>query len=378
MIPYGLQTIEDDDVQAVVDVLKSNRLSQGSNVNQFEADLASYAGTKYAAVLSNGTTALHATYFAFGLKSGDEIITTPLTFAATSNAALWQGAKPVFVDIGEDGNIDWRLIEAKITDKTKIIAPVDYMGRPACISEIMVLAKKFNLKVLEDACQALGAFVDGKPAGSQSDAAVFSFHPVKTITTGEGGAVITNDPEIYRLVKQFSTHGLTKTGLQNESLGGWYMEMQFLGQNYRLTDMQCALGISQLKKVDRFVAQRQVLVKRYNEAFAVCPDLILPPADTKEISSAWHLYVVRLAGKLVNKRAEFFAFLHEQGIAAQVHHIPVYFHPYYRDLGYKPGLCPRAEAWYESCLSLPLYPTLSVEDQDKVIEAVLTFLRIQQ
>lgn len=374
MIPYGRQTIEADDIEAVVAALQSERLTQGTLVDDFERALADYIGVAHAAVFANGTAALHAAYAAFGIGPGDEVITTPLTFAATTNAALWQGAKPVFVDIGEDGNIDYQAIESHITHKTKIIAPVDYMGRPVAIDQIMELADHHKIKVLEDACHALGAVYHNQPVGSMSDASVFSFHPVKSITTGEGGAVLTNDSKLYQYMKQFGTHGLTKTNFKNPVPGPWYMEMQFLGQNYRLTDIQSALGISQLKKIDRFIAARKQIAETYTAAFKNHPNIIVPFGDSETIRSSWHLYVIRLTGTMATKRAALFTYLQDKGIMPQVHYVPVYHHPYYRALGYVPGLCPRAEAWYDSCISLPLYPTLQPEEQETVIRAVLDFV----
>lgn len=373
MIPYGHQSIDEDDIAAVLSVLRADRIAQGPLVEIFEKKLAEYAGARFAVVTSNGTTALHAAYAAIGLSAGDEIITSPITFPATTNAALWQGAVPVFVDVDSTtGNIDPELIEEAITPKTKAIVPIDYTGRPADLQRIQDIAKKHNLVVVEDACQALGGSYHGKKIGSVSDLTVFSFHPVKTITTGEGGAVLTDNEEWYRKMKMFVTHGVTKTDLSISSPGSWYFEMQMLGNNYRLTDIQAALGLSQLEKVDHFVSARRALALRYHEAFSGLDAIAIPPLDTPDVISAWHLYVVRLRKQLKEKRADIFERLQDAGIGVQVHHIPVHYHPYYRELGYTKGLCPKAEIWYESIISLPLYPQLTKEDQDTVIKEVIS------
>lgn len=371
MIPYGRQCVEADDIAAVVKVLESDWLTQGPMVEEFERALADYCGVKFAVVTSNGTTALHTAYAAMGLASGDEIITSPITFPATTNAALWQSAHPVFVDVdASTGNIDVNKIRAKITSRTKALAPIDYTGRPAALNEINQLAKEFNLIVVEDACQALGARYHGKAIGSLSDLSVFSFHPVKSITTGEGGAVLTNNEDYYKKMKRFITHGVAKTDFINPSPGPWYFEMQMLGNNYRLTDIQCALGLSQLKKLDHFITLRRSIAERYHEAFKTVPQLIVPSLDSPEIQSAWHLYALRLAPELVHRRSEIFTSLRAKGIGVQVHHIPVHLHPYYQKLGYQKGQYPNAEAFYNAEISLPIYPTLVADDQAYVIKTV--------
>lgn len=375
MIPYSRQLVEDDDIAAVVEVLRSDYLTQGPRIMEFEDKLAHYCGAKYAVVVANGTAALHTAYYAAGLQTDDEIISSSITFPATTNAALWQGAKPVFVDVEENtGNIDANLIEEKITAKTKAIVPIDYTGRPANLDKIIAIAKKHNLIVVEDACQALGASYSGKKIGSISDLTVFSFHPVKSITTGEGGAILTNNEEYYKKMKRFVTHGVIKKDFINESPGEWYFEMQILGMNYRLTDLQCALGISQLKKVDRFVERRQEIVNKYHQAFADNKNIDLPPLDTVDAKSAWHLYVIKLNGDLVDKRSEVFKRLKNFGIDVNVHHIPVYYHPYYEQLGYRRGICPKAEKYYEMIVSLPIYPGLTEEQQDFVIKSIIKVL----
>lgn len=379
MIPYGHQFIDNDDIQAVVDVLRSDCLTQGPKIDEFEKKLATYCGAKYAVVVNNGTAALHTAYAAAGLKPGDEFITSPLTFPATSNAGLWQGAKPVFVDIeAETGNINVDLIEEKINSKSKVIVPIDFSGRPVNLNKVREIAKKYKLIIIEDACQALGATYKNKKIGSISDLTVFSFHPVKTITTGEGGAVLTNNEEYYKIMKKFITHGITKINFVNDSPGDWYFEMQLLGVNYRLTDLQCALGISQLKKVDKFVGQRKEIAKRYNNAFKDLDMIELPIIDDVEVQSAWHLYVIRLKDFLIPHRAEIVKELKASGIGVQIHHIPTHTHPYYQKLGYKIGSVPVAEKFYQKIISLPLYPGLKMEDQDLVVKKFTEILKFYE
>ncbi|MDP2669395.1 MAG: UDP-4-amino-4,6-dideoxy-N-acetyl-beta-L-altrosamine transaminase [bacterium] len=369
MIPYSHQSIDEDDIKAVVDVLKSDWLTQGPKVQEFENALAKKVGAKYAVVFSNGTAALEAAYFAADLKQGDEIITSPLTFAATANAALWQGAKVVFADIEADsGNIDPKKVEKKITSKTKAIVPVDYSGLPVRLDELKALAEKHKLLLIEDAAHALGAEYlstgsrQAKKVGSISDMTMLSFHPVKSITTGEGGAITTNRQDFYDKLLLYRGHGF-KNG-----------EMQELAHNYRMTDIQAALGISQLKKLDKFIQARKKIAARYGEAFAGNKNLILPK-EYEGASSSWHLYPLRLAGSPpaggAGKRAEIFKKLRDAGIGVQVHYIPVYLHPYYQKLGYKAGLCPKAEAFYEAEISIPVFPDLTEKDQEFVIEKII-------
>ncbi|MBI5728523.1 MAG: UDP-4-amino-4,6-dideoxy-N-acetyl-beta-L-altrosamine transaminase [Candidatus Magasanikbacteria bacterium] len=371
MIPYGRQTIDEADIAAVVEVLRSDWLTQGPKVAEFEEALAAYCGARYAVAVANGTAALHAAFVAAGIGPGNEFITSPITFPATSNVGLWQGARPVFVDIDPaTGNIDPTGIEPAITKKTKAIVPIDYTGRPVNLSAIRAIAEEHGLPVIEDACQALGAEFGKYKIGSRSAYTVFSFHPVKSITTGEGGAILTNDERAYRLMKRFITHGVERQRFSSAPPGEWYFEMQLLGQNYRLTDIQSALGLSQLKKLDVFIAARREIANRYTRALADLPFIATPPADTDECRSAWHLYVIRVRAGLAGKRDEAFRRLRAAGIGVNLHHIPVYLHPYYRQLGFAPGLCPRAERFYEEIISLPLYPTLSLSDQKRVIDAV--------
>lgn len=371
MIPYGHQSISSGDVEEMVKILQSDWLTQGPKIEEFEKKIADYCGAKYAVVMNSGTAALHAAYFAADFKQGDEFITSAMTFVATSNAGLWQGARPIFVDIDQEtGNIDSDKIEAAITSRTRAIVPIDYAGRPADFKKIKTIAEKYNLLVIEDGCHALGASYFGTKIGNVSDMTIFSFHPVKGITTGEGGAVLTNNEAWYKKMKMFITHGITKNDFINNSTGAWYFEMQGLGQNYRLTDFQCALGISQLKRLDSLIEKRHAIMRRYNEGLKNIPTLTLPPEDSADVFSAWHLYVVNLKSVFANKRAEVFAKLREANIGVQVHYIPVYMHPYYRRNGYANTSLPITEQFYNTCLSLPIFPDLSEFDQAEVISTL--------
>ncbi|MBI3046073.1 MAG: UDP-4-amino-4,6-dideoxy-N-acetyl-beta-L-altrosamine transaminase [Candidatus Harrisonbacteria bacterium] len=379
MIPYGHQSIDKSDIEAVTKVLKSDWLSQGPKIAEFEEALAKYCGAKYAVIFSSGTAALHAAYFAAGLKSGDEFITTPLTFAATANPGLYLGAKPVFADIAEDLNLDPKEAVKKINSKTRIISVVDFAGLPAKLEEFKKIAREHNLVLVEDGCHALGASYKGKKIGSVADMTAFSFHPVKSITTGEGGAVLTDNKDYYEKMKVFRHHGIVRDPekFKMKSHGDWYHEMQELGYNYRITDIQAALGISQLKRLDKFIKARKKIAAAYNKAFKKFSDKLELPSDNKDFSSSWHIYVIRLKGALVKKRSGIFKKLREAGIGVQVHYLPVYWHPYYQSLGFKKGLCPKAEAYYEAAISLPIFPDLKSKDQKfivkKLIEIIKTF-----
>ena len=326
-------------------------------------------------VFNSGTSALHGAYFSLGLSENDEFITTPITFVATSNAGLYLGTKPVFLDIESDtGNIDVNKIEEKITEKTKLISVVHYSGHPVDMEKVKQIANKHGLKIVEDACHALGAMYKREKIGSckYSNATVFSFHPVKHITTGEGGAVLTNDKEIYEKLLMFRNHGITKNSNKflNKPDGDWYYEMQFLGYNYRMTDIQASLGISQLKKLDSFVKRRREIAKIYNEAFKDNP-YFDTPVEKDYAFHSYHLYPIRLKDEYKEKKKEIFKDLRKEGIGVQVHYIPVYRQPFYQKLGYKKGLCPNAEDFYEREISIPIYPTMGDEDMDFVIQKVL-------
>lgn len=373
MIPYGRQSINAADIKAVTAVLTSDFLTQGPQAEAFEQALAKECGATYALVFSSGTAALHAAYFSVGLTAKDEFITSPLTFAATANAGLYLGAKPIFADVDEHGNLDPEEVTKKLTPRTKAIVAVDYAGFPARLQELRAIAEKAGIVLIEDACHALGATYHGKPIGTHSDLTVFSFHPVKSITTGEGGAVLTENKRCYEKMKSFRVHGIIKDTKRftHTADGDWYSEMHTLGFNYRLTDIQASLGLSQLKRLHTFMEKRREKALQYDTAFAPYSDKIILPVWKEGSSlSALHLYPLRLReGTLARKRM--FVALRDAGIGAQVHYLPVYMHPYYEELGYKKGLCPHAEAFYESVLSLPLFPDLRARDQKHVIQTVI-------
>ena len=372
-IPYSHQSIDDADIQEVLNVLMSDWLTQGPKVKEFEDSLSAYCGARYAVVFSSGTAALHGAYFAAGLAGGDEIVTSPMTFLATANAALFLGGRAVFVDIEPDsGNIASELIEQAITRKTKAIIPIHYSGHPVEMKEIAEIAGRHNLILIEDACHALGAKYLDTTIGDckYSDMAVFSFHPVKSVTTGEGGAVLTNNESFCKKLVMFRQHGVTKESDafvdKGESHGQWYYEMQCLGYNYRLTDIHSALGISQLKKLDRFIQRRREIAGIYTEAFKDNTFFDIP-VEKSYAGSSWHLYPIRLKDKYKAEKAEIFAKLREKGLGVQVHYIPVHLQPYYQELGCAKGLCPNAEDFYEREISVPLYQTMSDEDVRYVI-----------
>ncbi len=366
-IPYGRQMIDEEDIQAVVDVLRSDYLTTGPSITEFEQKVAKRVGARYAVAIANGTAALHGACFAAGIGEGDEVITTPITFAASSNCVLYCGGKPIFADIKADTyNIDPEDIRRKITDKTKAIIAVHFTGQPCEMDEIHKLAREHNLVVIEDAAHALGADYKGRPIGSISDMTTFSFHPVKHITSGEGGMITTNDEELYKRLVLFRSHGITRDeSLLSDNEGPWYYEQQELGYNYRITDIQCALGASQMNKLDSFVSKRRELVQRYQDAFEGISGIVTP-RELKGCNSSWHLYVIQ-----VKNRKEVFQGLRAAGIGVNVHYIPVYHHPYYRRNGYADVICSNAEQLYGGMISLPLYPGLAKEQQDYVIEKVL-------
>lgn len=372
-IGYGHQYIDDADIQAVVDVLKSDYLTCGPEIDKAEKKLCEITGAKYAVLLANGTAALHAMCSAAGIGPGDEVITTPMTFAASANCALYCGARPVFADINMDTyNIDPNSIEKCITDRTKAVVAVDFTGQAVEIDRIRKICDKHGLVFLEDAAHSLGTKYNGGTVGSLADMTEFSFHPVKTCTAGEGGAVTTNDHELYKKLILFRTHGITRDQelMDKESEGGWYYQQVDLGYNYRITDMQAALLCSQLDKLDMFATRRKELVKRYDEAFGSMPEIVVQK-EIPESDSVRHLYILQLdLDKLKCGRKEIFEALQAEGVGVNVHYIPTYLFPYYRKLGYKEGICPNAEKLYEKIISIPLYYGLSNEQQDGVICAV--------
>ena len=376
MIGYGHQYIDDSDIEAVVKVLKSDYLTQGPSVTQFEKTICEITGAKYCVSVSNATAGLHIAVAALGLETGAEGITTPNTFLASSNCMVYNNVKPVFADINPVSyNIDPVEIEKHITSKTKLLIPVHFAGLPCEMDKISAIAKKNNLHVIEDAAHAIGSqYADGSYVGNckYSDMTVFSFHPVKTITTGEGGAVTTNDEKLYQKLLMLRSHGTTKDEkLLTKNPGPWYYEMQSLGFNYRMTDMQAALGCSQLAKLDFFKKRRREVVAMYNKAFADMKYL-KTPTEPENVSSCFHLYATQIAFTALGKtRSQVMAELREKGIGTQVHYIPVPTQPFYKKTyGYKDGDYPKAERYYEQELSLPLYPGLSDEEVRMVVNAV--------
>lgn len=368
-IPYGRQNIDEDDINAVVEVLKSDYVTTGPKVNEFEKKVAEYCGAKYAVAIANGTAALHAACIAAGIGTGDEVITTPITFVASSNCVLYCGGTPVFADIDPHTyNINPEDIESKITPKTKAIIAVHLTGQPCDMERINEIAKKHNLLVIEDAAHALGAEYKGKKIGSISDMTTFSFHPVKHITTGEGGMILTNNKDLYEKLLLARTHGITKNqDMMEQCDGGWYYEQQSLGYNYRITDIQCALGISQMDKLNKFVEERRKIAGIYDNAFRNYPKITIP-YQMEDCKNSYHLYVIQ-----VENRKEVFDKMREAGIGVNVHYIPVYTQPYYRHNGYDTVICKNAEQYYDKALSLPIYPGLTEEQQQYVIDKVIEY-----
>jgi perosamine synthetase len=371
-LPYGRQSVDEADITAVVEVLRSDWLTTGPKVSEFEEAFAARVGAADAVSFSSGTAALHAAAFAAGLKSGEEAITTPMTFAATANCVLYQGATPVFADVRRDTlNLDPEQIEKRISSQTKAILPVDYAGHPAELGPILEIARRHGLIVIEDACHALGAEYGGRRVGSIADMTVFSFHPVKHITTGEGGMVATNNPRLAETLRRFRNHGISSDARQRQSTGQWHYEMVLLGFNYRLPDIVCALGIQQLKRLDANLARRREIAARYSAAFRKTSGVI-PPAVRPEVNPAWHLYAIRLdLEKLTADRAQIFRALRAENIGVNVHYIPVHLHPYYRErFGYKGGEFPVAEDGYARLISLPMFHGMNDRDVEDVIRAV--------
>jgi UDP-4-amino-4,6-dideoxy-N-acetyl-beta-L-altrosamine transaminase len=358
MLPYGHQWVDESDIQAVVEALKSDYLTTGSRVNEFEERLAEYCGAKYAVVVSSGTSALHCACYAVGIKNGDEVITTPITFFATLASIMFCGGRPVLSDIDETLNINPCLLKNRITTKTKAIIPVDMAGHPADLDKINIIAKIHGLKVIEDACHALGAEYKGKKVGGLSDLTVFSFHPVKAITTFEGGAVLTNNRVYYEKMLSFRNHNINRKD-------NWHYEINEAGYNYRLSDVACAMGISQLKKLDYFIDRRRFIADQYNEAFKDMGEIIRP-IERDNVKSAYHLYIIQL--KTLD-RDKFIEELSKRNIGAQIHYIPCHLQPAMRKY-YKQGDFPVAEKYYSRCLSLPIFPKMTDEDIQDVINNV--------
>jgi perosamine synthetase len=373
-IPYGRQWIGPEEIRAVVSVLKSDYLTQGPKIQEFENAIASAVGAKYAIAVANGTAALHLAAKVLNLKPGDEVITTPISFLATSNAALYVGAKPIFVDIEPTTQcIDPRLIEKKITAKTKAIFVTDFAGHPADMKSISAIAKNYGLFVVEDAAHALGSTYNGVKVGSclHADMTIFSFHPVKHITTGEGGAITTNNRKFHERLCDLRTHGVTRDPrkLLTKGSGAWYYEMRELGFNYRMTEIQAVLGIEQLKKLKGFVARRRNIARTYNRSFS---DLagILTPVELPGMRHAYHIYVIRLGSGLADQRKAIFTELQRCGLGVQVHYIPIPSQPYYRERGYRSDDCPKAVNYYRSAISLPMYSKMTDGEVDRVVRIV--------
>lgn len=372
-ISYGHQYIDEEDIQAVADVLRSDYLTCGPKIAEAEKALCEVTGAKYAVVCSNGTSALHIACQAAGVQPGDEVITTPITFAASANCALYCGARPVFADINEETyNIDPERVRELTTDKTKAVVAVDFTGQSVELDELLEHCHAHGITLIEDGAHVIGTKYKGKCNGSIADMTTLSFHPVKTVTCGEGGAVLTNSEEFYRKLLLYRAHGITRDPslMEHEPDGPWYYEQLALGMNYRMTDMQAALLISQLKKLPMFVERRKAIVKQYNEAFLKLPQIVvqkeIPESDTTR-----HLYILRInPEKLSIDRRQFFDALAAENICCNVHYIPTYYFPYYEKLGYQRGLCPKAEKLYEEIITLPLYYSMTDQDVADVIEAV--------
>ncbi|MEZ4711342.1 MAG: UDP-4-amino-4,6-dideoxy-N-acetyl-beta-L-altrosamine transaminase [Caldilineaceae bacterium] len=372
LLPYGRQWVDEEDIQAVTDVLRSDWLTTGPKVHEFEAAFATFVEAKEAVAISNGTAALHAAIYAIGLQPGDEVIVTPMTFAASANCVVYQGGAPIFADVEPDTLlIDPAQVEAKITPRTKAIVAVDYAGHPCNYEQLREIAAKHNLYLIDDACHAVGGAYRGQSVGTLADLNTFSLHPVKHFTTGEGGAITTNDERLAARMRVFRNHGITTDHRQREAQGSWFYEMVDLGYNYRLTDIQCALGLSQIKKLPQWVQRRQEIAQCYDAAFSEIA-AIEPLVKRADVSHAYHLYVIRVnTAALTGGRSEIFQALRAENIGVNVHYVPVHLHPFYQKrYGTHSGMCPVAESAYEQMITLPVFPRMSEEDIDDVIEAV--------
>ena len=372
-IPYSRQHIDQKDIDSVVKVLKSDWITQGPTIEKFERAVAKFVGNKHAVAVSSGTAALHAACFATGIEPEDEVLVPTLTFAASANCILYLRAKPILVDIDyETGNIDLDGIRKKITKRTKAIIAVDFAGHPADWDKLKKLAKRYKLILIDDAAHALGSKYQNKMIGSIADLTCFSFHPVKTITTGEGGMVVTNNKNYYERLLRFRHHGIIK----KPKVGGWFYEMIDLGYNLRMTDIQAALGVSQLGKIDKFIQKRRAIVARYNKNFQELPNIKVPE-EKKGVFCAWHLYPAKFNLKKIRKsKKQIYDFLKNEGLGVQVHYIPVHFHPYYQKfLKYKKGAFRNAEKFYEEEISLPLFPSMTNVQIDHVIKSIKKLLK---
>lgn len=372
-IPYGKQTISEDDINSVIEVLKSNFLTTGPKVKEFEEKIATYCDAKYCVAVSNGTAALHLASLVL-LEKDDKVLTTPNSFLATSNCILYVNAKPIFVDIKEDGNIDLDLceVELKKDSSIKAIYVVHFSGNPINQAKLKYLKDTYNIKILEDCAHSIGAVFEGIKAGSckNSDISVFSFHPVKQITTGEGGAITTNSKELYEKLLILRGHGMSPRA----DIAPWFYDMTELGFNYRLTDISCALGLSQLKKLDSFLYLRRSIAKRYDDFFSEID--FIKPLYAFTNNSAYHLYVIKIDFEKLNiNKKEFVLRMKENSIGLQLHYIPINKQPYYKNLGYGNEIIPMMDEYYKKAISLPIYPNLSIEEQNYVCEKVLEILK---
>jgi perosamine synthetase len=372
LLPYGKQSLDESDIQAVVDTLRSDWLTTGPKVVEFEEAFAAGVGARYGISFSSGTAALHGAAFAAGIGTGDEAITSPLTFAATANCLLYQGGKPVFADVCRDTlNLDPSRVASLVTSRTKALLAVDYAGHPADLNSFLEIAERHGLTLIEDACHALGAEYREKKVGSIADMTVFSFHPVKHLTTGEGGMVTTDDAGFAETLRKFRNHGINTGARERQREGQWHYEMVLLGYNYRLTDIACALGLSQLSKLEENLSRRREIAARYTSELRNIPGVVIPQVRN-DASPAWHLYPVRVdSEKLSAGREEIFRALRAENIGVNVHYIPVHLHPYYKDrFGYRGGEFPIAEKAYESLISLPMFHGMTDQNVGDVIEAV--------
>ncbi|WP_188191022.1 aminotransferase class I/II-fold pyridoxal phosphate-dependent enzyme [Nonomuraea sp. SYSU D8015] len=373
MLPYGRQSIDESDVEAVAEVLRGDWLTTGPAVAAFEAELALWTGGVPCVSVTSGTAALHVAYAAAGVRAGDEVVTSPLTFVATAATAALLGARPVFADVQPDtGNLDPDAVASLAGCRTRVIMAVDYAGHPADYDELREVADRVGAVLMADAAHSIGAAYKDRPVGALADLTTFSFFPTKAVTTAEGGAVAALAPEHHRRAARFRNHGLVKDPADQRApdVGGWHQEVHEFGLNYRLPDVLCALGLSQLRRLTRFRARRSELVARYNTLLRDVPGLTLP-AQRAYVRPNWHLYPVRIRE---GRRREVYDRMRAAGIGVQVNYLPAYWHPVFEDLGYRRGLCPRAEAYYAEELSLPLFPDMSDAQQDRVVETLASIL----
>lgn len=376
-IPYGHQWIDGNDIKEVIRILKSDWITQGPKIKEFEDDLCGYTKARYAVAVSSGTAALHIACLAAGIKQGDEAVTSPITFIASANCIVYCGGKPVFADIEPDTiNISPDELRKSVTKRTKAVIPVHFAGHPCDMERIFSIARSRGLLLIEDAAHALGAEYKGVRVGSckYSDMTTLSFHPVKHVTTGEGGAVLTNRKDLYKILLMLRNHGITKDlGKPKKEVGAWYYEQRLLGFNYRITDFQCALGVSQLRKLNRFLEKRREIAGIYDRRLSSVDEIVLP-RERPYARSAWHIYCVRLRN--ARKRKTVFDKLRREGIGVQVHYIPVHLQPFYRErFGYKEGDYPKAENYYDSTITLPIYPAMRPSEVKRVAEVIKKIFR---